>query len=193
MRDPFEFFAEWFADAQRSEPTLPDAMSVSTVDASGMPNARMVLLKGVDPGGFVFYTNLGSPKSQELQANPRAALCFHWKSLSRQVRVAGSVEPVSDKQADSYFASRARLSQIGAWASRQSEELPDRMALERRVAIFTARFGVGPVPRPAFWSGYRVVPQRIEFWQELPFRLHRREVYSRDVEANEWQHKLLYP
>jgi len=175
--DPIARFEAWLADATASEPNDPNAMALATADASGRPAVRMVLLKAVDPRGFVFYTNLESRKGEDLAANAQAALCFHWKSLKRQVRVEGPVEPVTREEADSYFASRARASQIGAWASRQSRPLDGRFELERRIAEATARFGLGSVPRPPHWSGFRVLPRRIEFWQDRAFRLHDRQVF----------------
>jgi pyridoxamine 5'-phosphate oxidase len=189
--DPFERFAAWFAEAERAEPELPEAMTVASVDAQGRPSARMLLLKGVDPAGFVFYTNFDSRKSRELKANPRAELCFHWKSLRRQVRIEGAVAPVADREADAYFASRPYGSQIGAWASLQSETLPDRATLERRVAEFEARYPEGKVPRPPNWSGFRLVPERIEFWRDMPFRLHERLLYTRA--GDRWTTEWLYP
>ena len=189
--DPFALFQAWLAEAERSEPNDPNAMSLATVGADGAPSARMVLLKGFDARGFSFYTNLGSRKAQELDARPRAALCFHWKSLRRQVRVEGPVERVSDDEADAYFATRARVSQLGAWASKQSQILASRFELETRVAKYTARFALGPVPRPAHWSGYRVLPQSIEFWEDRPFRLHMRFRFRR--EGDTWQGEELYP
>src|SRR4051812_34961081 len=161
--DPIGLFTEWLQAATRSEPNDPNAMALATVDAEGLPDVRMVLLKGVEPEGFVFYTNLESAKGRELTAQPKAALLFHWKSLRRQVRVRGPVEPVGEAEADAYFASRARSSQIGAWASAQSRELPDRFALQKAVAEYGLKFGLGPVPRPPHWSGFRVAPQAIEF------------------------------
>ncbi|WP_207478284.1 pyridoxamine 5'-phosphate oxidase [Arenibaculum pallidiluteum] len=191
--DPFELFGRWFEEAGRSEPADPNAMALATVDAAGRPSVRMVLLKGYDAGGFVFYTNLESRKGRQIAENPQVALCLHWKSLRRQVRVEGEAVPVDAAEADAYFASRPRASRIGAWASEQSRPLEGRWALEKRVAEFTARFGLGEVPRPPHWSGFRVVPRRIEFWQDQAFRLHDRLVYSRDDPAAAWRTEKLYP
>lgn len=191
--DPFSLFNEWMELARVKEPEDPNAMALATADGDGFPDVRMVLLKGVDEQGFVFYTNLESDKGEELKANPRAALCFHWKSLRRQIRVRGAVTPVSDAEADEYFASRARDSQIGAWASRQSRQLETRFELERQVAVYAAKFGLGKVPRPPHWSGFRIVPIRIEFWRDRPFRLHDRLVFDRDTPAAAWRTKRLYP
>ncbi len=193
--DPIARFEAWMAEAEKTEPNDPNAVCLATATAGGMPSARMVLLKGVDHdrpgGGFVFYTNLESRKGGELAANPLAALCFHWKSLKRSVRVEGRVEAVSPAEADAYYASRHRSSRIGAWASQQSRPLEGRWALEKRVAEFTLQFGLGEIPRPAFWSGFRVLPQRIEFWRDMPFRLHERHVFHREPEG--WRSEALYP
>jgi len=191
VRDPYELFDEWFKTAAEKELHEPNAMALATADAAGMPSVRMVLLKGVDPRGFVFYTNYESRKGTQLLANRQAALCFHWKSLKRQVRVEGAIELVTPEEADAYFATRPRTSQIGAWASQQSRPLEGRLELEKRVALYTAKFGVGKVPRPPHWSGFRVLPQRIEFWEDRPFRLHDRLVYHRDGER--WWTERLYP
>jgi pyridoxamine 5'-phosphate oxidase len=191
--EPLRLFATWFAEAKRAEPVNPEAMTLATVDGQGMPNARMVLLKGFDEQGFVFYTNLDSVKGHELADAPKAALTFYWKSLQRQVRLRGTVEPVSAQEADAYFATRSRMAQIGAWASNQSAPLESRMAFEKAVARFTAKFGIGAVPRPSHWSGYRVVPQEIEFWHERPFRLHDRIAFRREYPNAPWNKTRLYP
>ncbi len=189
--DPYALFAAWFAEAQEKEPNDPDAMALATVDPEGMPSLRMVLLKGYDEAGFVFYTNLESRKATQLDGTPKAALLFHWKSLRRQVRIEGPVSPVSDQEADAYFQSRPRQAQIGAWASDQSRPLEGRFELEKRVAKFAARFALGAVPRPPHWSGFRIRPELIEFWQDGAFRLHDRLVYHAD--AGGWRTGRLFP
>ena len=189
---PLKLFQSWLAEAHESEPNDPTAMTVATADVDGVPSARMVLLKDADARGLVFYTNTGSQKGGELDANPRAALVFHWKTLRRQIRVNGAVERVSDAEADAYFASRARGSQVGAWASDQSQLLGGRFELEKRVAKFAAKFGIGTVPRPPFWTGYRVVPARFEFWQDKPFRLHARIIYTRADDGG-WLTGRIFP
>jgi pyridoxamine 5'-phosphate oxidase len=191
--EPLALFKEWFEEAKAREPNDPEAMALATVDASGLPNVRRVLLKGVDHSGFVFYTNLESAKGEELANNPQAALCFHWKSLRRQVRVRGSVMPVSDAEADAYFKTRAKDSQIGAWASRQSRPLEGRFALEREVTRFAAKYALQSVPRPAHWSGFRLQPLAIEFWRNRPFRLHERLLYARASLDSAWVTNRLFP
>jgi pyridoxamine 5'-phosphate oxidase len=191
--DPIDVFLEWLEQAARAEPADPNAMTLATVDAEGLPDARMVLLKGVDGGGFVFYTNLESAKGAELAANPKACLLFHWKSLRRQVRVRGAVAPVTEEEADAYFATRARASQIGAWASAQSRPMEGPLALEQAVARFGVKFGLGGVPRPPHWSGFRLIPTSIEFWRARRFRLHERLRYSRAAPDAPWTDERLYP
>jgi pyridoxamine 5'-phosphate oxidase len=189
--DPFELFDSWLSEAEASEPNDPTAMSLSTVGADGMPSSRMVLLKGVDQRGFVFYTNFESRKGEQILAHPKAALLFHWKSLRRSVRIEGETSSVTDEEADAYFASRPRQSQIGAWASQQSRPLEGRFELEKQVALYAAKYAIGRIPRPEYWSGIRVKPRRIEFWQDGAFRLHDRLVYSR--QGDHWSTMRLYP
>jgi pyridoxamine 5'-phosphate oxidase len=189
--EPYALFRAWFEEAKEREPSDPEAMALATVDESGLPDARMVLLKDWSESGFVFYTNAESAKGRQLAATMKAAALFHWKSLRRQVRLRGPVELVSDAESDAYFASRPRDSRIGAWASRQSRPLESRFALEKAVAVEAARFGLGEVPRPPYWRGYRIVPQAIEFWADRPFRLHDRVRFTR-AEAG-WMKDRLYP
>ena len=189
--NPFELFDAWFKEAAAREPSDPEAMALATVGTDGQPSVRIVLLRGLDARGFTFYTNYESRKGQQLLDTPRAALCFHWKSVNRQVRVEGAVEQVGAEEADVYFAGRPRASRIGAWASLQSRPLSGRFELERRIAHYTAKFGLGGIPRPPFWSGFRVVPASIEFWEQRPFRLHDRLVYHRRDDG--WITERLYP
>lgn len=195
---PFDLFETWMGEAERHEINDPNAMALATVDSTGLPNVRMVLLKGVDgaevhPRGFVFYTNYESQKGRELLGAGKAALLFHWKSLRRQVRLRGPVVTVSDEEADAYFSSRPRGSRIGAWASQQSRPLESRFALEKSVAAYAARYAIGEVPRPAHWSGFRLVPSEIEFWCDRPFRLHDRVVFRRSAPDANWSKVRLYP
>lgn len=190
---PFALFTRWLEEAGQSEPNDPNGMALATADASGLPDVRMVLLKGHDENGFVFYTNTESAKGLQLGANPQAALLFHWKSLRRQVRVRGQVEQVTSAEADAYFASRPRDSQIGAWASDQSRPLEGRFALERRAAEYALKFGLGPVPRPPHWTGFRVRPLSLEFWRDRPFRLHDRLVFARNGLDGAWIRSRLFP
>ena len=191
--DPFALFLGWLDEASRSEPNDHNALALATVDAEGLPDVRMVLLKGLEDGGFVFYTNLQSAKAQELAANPRAALLFHWKSLRRQVRVRGTITPVTDARADAYFATRARGSQIGAWASAQSRPMEGPLALEKAVARYGLKFGLGAVPRPPHWSGFRLTPLAMEFWRSRRFRLHDRLAFHRKGPDEPWAAERLYP
>jgi pyridoxamine 5'-phosphate oxidase len=191
--DPLVLFAAWYAEAEKSEPNDPSALSLATVGPDGTPAVRMVLLKGFDASGFVFYTNCQSRKGEHLLAHPKAGMLFHWKSLRRQVRLEGAISQVTAEEADDYFASRARGSQIGAWASEQSRPLESRFALEKRVAEYAARHVVGKVPRPPHWSGFRLQPLRIEFWQDGAFRLHDRLEYQRPAADAPWATRTLYP
>jgi len=189
--EPFELFGKWFDQAKESELNDPNAMNLATATSDGRPSSRMVLLKDFDRDGFVFYTNLESNKGRQLAENQHVALNFHWKSLRKQVRIEGAAQPVSDAEADAYFQSRARGSRIGAWASQQSRPMEGMFILERRVAEFTAKFGIGEVPRPPHWSGFRVAPELIEFWSDGKFRLHERIVYHRDGDG--WTTERLFP
>lgn len=196
--DPLVLFEAWFKEAETHESSDANAMALATASPDGVPNVRMVLLKGLDaPGsrdrGFVFYTNLESPKGRELLANPRAALLFHWKSLRRQVRVRGPVTVVSDEDADAYFASRPRGSRLGAWASQQSRPLEGRLALEKALALYTARYAAGAIPRPPYWSGFRLTPLELEFWHDRPYRLHDRVRFTRAAPSEAWARTQLYP
>ena len=191
--EPFALFAAWMEEASRSEPSDPNALALATAGADGFPDVRRVLLKGFDQDGFVFYTNLESAKALELHERPEAALLFHWKSLRRQVRVRGTVTPVSEAEADAYFATRPRLAQIGAWASKQSSPLESRLAFEKAVAVVTARHPLGAIPRPPFWSGFRVAPVAMEFWHDRPFRLHDRIAFTRASTHETWRKTRLYP
>jgi pyridoxamine 5'-phosphate oxidase len=191
--DPFALFAAWLKDASATEPRDPTAMTLATVDADGAPNARMVLLKGVDARGFVFYTNMDSQKGRELDARPIAAMVFHWKSINRQVRLRGPVEHATEAEADAYFATRPKQAQIGAWASKQSSPLESRLAFEKQVALYAAKYAIGTVPRPPRWSGYRLLPLVVEFWQDRPFRLHDRIEFRRAAQGAAWSKIRLYP
>lgn len=189
--DPVALFSEWLAEAVKAEVNDPNAMALATVDETGLPDVRMVLLKDAGPDGFVFYTNLGSAKGRQLAASGKAALLFHWKSLRRQVRVRGTVSAVSAEEADAYWATRARPAQLGAWASEQSRPLPDRLAFEKAIAAYGLKFGLGKAPRPPHWSGFRITPSHIEFWRDRPFRLHERLVF--EAAPGGWTTSRLYP
>ncbi len=191
--DPVALFSDWLALAKTTEPNDPNAMALATVDADGLPDVRMVLLKDVDAAGLTFYTNTESAKGEQLAANSKAAICFHWKTIRRQVRFRGAVAPVSDEAADAYFKTRARSARIGAWASAQSRPMAGKLALAKEVAIKAAQFGLGEVPRPPHWSGYRIVPTQIEFWVNRPFRLHDRLQFKRKNAQSEWTTEKLYP
>ena len=191
--DPFGLFRQWFAEAAEKEVNDPDAITLATVDESGMPDARAMLCKQVDERGFVFYTNAESAKGGEIAANPKAAILYHWKSLRRQVRARGPLAKISDADSDAYFASRPRLSRIGAWASQQSRPLESRVKLMGAVAVLTAKFGVGDIPRPPYWGGFRLTPVQIEFWQDHQYRLHDRVRFTRESEGDPWRRQRLYP
>jgi len=191
--EPFSLFGAWLKDATASEINDPNAVAVATVDEDGLPNVRMVLLKGYDERGFVFYTNFESQKGREILGQKKAAMVFHWKSLRRQVRLRGEVEVVTDQEADEYYATRPRGSRIGAWASKQSRPLEGRFALEKAVAEYTARYAIGDIPRPSHWSGFRIKPVSIEFWHDRPFRLHDRVEFRRETPEGDWQKVRMYP
>ena len=192
-QEPFALFAEWFAEAVKAEPNDPTAMSLATVDTEGLPDVRMVLMKGYDADGFVFYSHIASPKGRELATNPKAALLFHWKSLRRQVRIRGTMSPVTPEEADAYFATRPKQAQIGAWASKQSHPLESRFAFEQAIAKVAAKYVISEVPRPPGWSGWRVAPLTFEFWHDRPFRLHDRIEFTRSRPGEPWSKTRLYP
>jgi pyridoxamine 5'-phosphate oxidase len=191
--EPFALFEAWLNEAIKSEPNDPNAMALATVDPDGLPDVRMVLMKGFDAEGFVFYSHIASQKGRELAANPKAALLFHWKSLRRQVRIRGNVTPVTDVEADAYFATRPKQAQIGAWASKQSQALESRFAFEQAIAKVAAKYVIGEVPRPPGWSGWRITPSRIEFWHDRPFRLHDRIEFRRDAAGQKWSKTRMSP
>ena len=193
QNEPYALFGTWLEEAGKTEPNDPNAVALATVDAAGLPNVRMVLLKGFDTRGFVFYTNFESRKGEEILGARKAAMCFHWKSLRRQVRIRGEVEIVTDAEADEYYASRPRGSRIGAWASKQSRPLEGRFALEKAVAEYTARYAIGEIPRPPHWSGFRIKPVSIEFWHDRPFRLHDRMEFRRTADGAGWTKVRMYP
>jgi pyridoxamine 5'-phosphate oxidase len=193
QNEPFQLFADWLKEAEASEINDPNAVALATVDEDGLPNVRMVLLKGFDQDGFVFYTNFESQKGREVLGQKKAAMCFHWKTLRRQVRLRGPVEVVSDEEADAYYKTRARGSRIGAWASKQSRPLESRFALEKAVAEYTARYAIGEIPRPAHWSGFRIRPTSIEFWKDQKFRLHDRIEFRRSTPEGGWDKVRMYP
>lgn len=192
-QDPMKLFANWYNEAKDKEINDPNAMSIATMNEDGYPNVRIVLMKDFNEKGITFYTNYNSAKGQELIRFPKSALCFHWKSLQKQVRIRGDVEQVDDKTADEYFASRPRLSQIGAWASKQSSIIEDNLEFEKRIAYYTAKYAIGNVPRPPHWSGFIVKPISFEFWQNGEFRIHKRLKYTKISETAEWVTKNLYP
>ena len=192
-RDPFALFRQWMAEAAKSEVNDPEAMTLASVDELGLPDARIMLCKGADERGFVFYTNAESAKGRELAATPKAAVLFHWKSLRRQVRARGAVARIPDNELDAYFASRPRASRIGAWASQQSRPLESRAKLLQAVAVLAAKFGIGDIPRPPYWGGYRLTPTEIEFWQDVQFRLHDRVLFKRAREGEPWSRERLFP
>ncbi|MBL8543684.1 MAG: pyridoxamine 5'-phosphate oxidase [Hyphomonadaceae bacterium] len=191
--EPFALFEHWFKEAKEKEPNDPNAMALATADKTGLPDVRMVLMKGFDAHGFAFYTNGDSAKGRQIAENAQAAACFHWKSLRRQVRIRGAVEWVSEAESDAYFRTRDRGARLGAWASLQSTPLPDRLALEKRIAEAALKYGLGEVPRPPHWHGYRIIPSSFEFWRDRPFRLHDRLVFSRETPAGAWVKSRLYP
>ena len=192
MQEPFKIFDQWYQEALKKCPE-PTAMALATVGEDGIPSNRMVLLKDFDESGFVFYTNLTSTKGKELAQSPGAALCFHWLEMEKQVRIRGPVVQVSDEEADEYFASRPKQSQIGAWASKQSQEMEGKLDLEKRVAKYALKFNIGKIPRPKFWSGFRVIPTTIEFWQKKPFRLHQRQIFKREDANSDWTSGYHFP